>query len=44
MPIKVRVPSDPLIRLIFEMNCAERPEWERKIMNWMRKNGIELEE
>ena len=43
MSIKVRVPSDPLIRLIFEMNCRERPEWEARVKRWMRKNGIELE-
>jgi hypothetical protein len=28
MPLRARIPSDPLIRLIFELNRTERPEWE----------------
>jgi hypothetical protein len=43
MSLKACVPSDPLIRLIFEMNCSERPEWEGRVKRWMKKNGIELE-
>jgi anti-anti-sigma regulatory factor len=44
MPLKARIPSDPLIHLIFELNRTERPEWEERVKKWMRKNGIELEE
>ena len=44
MPIKVRIPSDPLIHLIIELNRIERPEWEGCVKRWMQKNGIELEE
>ena len=44
MPIKVRVPSDPLICLIVELNHKERPEWEDCVKKWMKKNEIELEE
>jgi hypothetical protein len=31
MPMKARIPSDPLIRLIFDLNRTERPEWEERI-------------
>jgi hypothetical protein len=44
MPLRARIPSDPLIRLIFELNRTERPEWEGHIKRWMKKNGIELKE
>ena len=44
MSLKARIPSDPIIRTIIEMNRTERPEWEGRVKRWMRKNGIELEE
>jgi len=43
MPLKARIPSDPLIETIIELNRTERPEWEARVQKWMKKNGIELE-
>jgi len=42
MPLKARIPSDPLIETIIELNRTERPEWEGRVQKWMKKNGIEL--
>jgi len=43
MPLKARIPSDPLIETIIELNRTERPEWAPKVLQWFKKNGIELE-
>lgn len=42
--MKVRVPPDPLIQLMWKLNRIHRPEWEPRVLAWMKKNGIELEE
>ncbi|MEN3026061.1 MAG: hypothetical protein ABC585_05670 [Candidatus Methanosuratincola petrocarbonis] len=41
--MKVRLPDDPIIRLVFEWNLEERPEWGERLEGWLRKNGVSLE-
>lgn len=40
---RVRVPNDPCVRVYWELNRELRPEWEAKVLAWVRRNNLELE-
>ena len=42
MTLIVRIPSDPIIRTLWELNQLYRPEWAPKVLQWFKNNGIEL--
>ncbi|MBC7113217.1 MAG: hypothetical protein H5T34_04255 [Candidatus Methanomethyliales bacterium] len=42
MRLKVEIPDDPIVRLLYDLNRQFRPEWERKVLRWFSNNNIEL--
>ncbi|MEN3056250.1 MAG: hypothetical protein ABC527_06660 [Candidatus Methanosuratincola petrocarbonis] len=41
--MKVRVPNDPCVLAMWELNRELRPDWERRVLEWARSNNFELE-
>lgn len=40
--VKIKMPNDPFILFLYRFNCEERPEWERKVLQWFNMNGLKL--
>lgn len=41
--MKVRIPADPCVLAMWELNRIHRPRWEARVLAWAKEKGIELE-